>query len=244
MAAFNNNKNQPEIINLLDSDDEDGKVTTTLQCRHIPTRVLENGHVEIIDSDDEEEDEENRKRAARNVVVGDDDDDDDGAKKPAARPSPPKRQRIETNFSAPTAVAAAATLLDNRQQDLQIVQQKSTSNNNLAYLQNPRFVPAAARSATNDDEELELLGSTGQNALSEFPHSRENCVNYIFASTRHEQHCTHCVRNHSCVIVRGNKNPNTTDAATFQTFSQFLLDFPRFCPFTVLHGVRCTRFRV
>ena len=47
----------------------------------------------------------------------------------------------------------------------------------------------------NDDEELELLGFTGQNALSEFPHSRENCVNFIFASTRHEQHCTHCVSN-------------------------------------------------
>ena len=57
----------------------------------------------------------------------------------------------------------------------------------------PAFVPAVAVAAVSavmphkhgnkdedDNEEIELVGHTGHNALSDFPHSRENCVQHVF----------------------------------------------------------------
>ena len=182
----------PEIIDLLDSDDDD--VPLPSSNKRIPTRVLADGCVEILDSDDDDDAEENRKPAALNFIQGES-NDNSHAKKQSSRTSPPKRQRTlssSTNNHGSPANAAISTQDNDKEQDLQIVH--STLNNSI--FQNPRFVPAVASTSNkdDDDEELEFLGSTGQNALSEFPHARENCVNHIFTQTSHEQHCTHCVR--------------------------------------------------
>jgi superfamily II DNA or RNA helicase len=47
----------------------------------------------------------------------------------------------------------------------------------------------------NDDDEIEIVGSTGQNALADFPHCRRDCVKHIFqpySSSINWQHCSNC----------------------------------------------------
>jgi len=41
-------------------------------------------------------------------------------------------------------------------------------------------MPTADEAARFDDDELQLVGSTGDNALADFPHARENCVLFPF----------------------------------------------------------------
>ena len=58
-------------------------------------------------------------------------------------------------------------------------------------------VPGAWRSlrpaaVQDNDEEVELLGFTGMNALEDFPHARENCVQCPFATGRQQRHCSNC----------------------------------------------------
>lgn len=59
----------------------------------------------------------------------------------------------------------------------------------------PSFCPAAATPAaatTNaNDDDFELVGHTGQNALSDFPHSREHCVQKLFSVDPH-LFCPNC----------------------------------------------------
>ena len=198
-------KNAPEIIDLLDSsDDEDAGTTATIAAAMIPTRVLADGCVEILSSDDDEGGQENCKPAAirkfaatvpsqsrgtpiakrrRTSLSNNQDDCDDETKKPSPVAGSAKSSTLLANST-------------NQQQDVQVVAQ---STNSTDMFRNPLCVPAAAARTNNnnhdddDDEELQLLGATGQNALSEFPHARENCVNFLFGSSRHEQHCAHCV---------------------------------------------------
>eukprot|EP00980_Cylindrotheca_fusiformis_P023927 scaffold11212_cov121-Cylindrotheca_fusiformis.AAC.6 len=58
---------------------------------------------------------------------------------------------------------------------------------------------AAAEAATggaptkDSDDDLELIGSTGPNALADFPHSREDCVTYpMAAKANNVLHCKNC----------------------------------------------------
>ena len=57
--------------------------------------------------------------------------------------------------------------------------------NALIPTSNPSSSSSSSSSSSNStnsskDDEIEIIGSTGKNALSDFPHARFNCVNYIF----------------------------------------------------------------
>ncbi|EGB06067.1 hypothetical protein AURANDRAFT_29916, partial [Aureococcus anophagefferens] len=41
------------------------------------------------------------------------------------------------------------------------------------------------------DDEIELVGTTGSNALADFPHARENCVTCPFHADP-RKHCANC----------------------------------------------------
>jgi hypothetical protein len=44
----------------------------------------------------------------------------------------------------------------------------------------------------NEDDDLQIMGHTGSVALSDFPHSREHCLNFTFAPGVEHQHCENC----------------------------------------------------
>ena len=188
----------PKIIELLDDSSDDEATTHAVASKRPapPIRVWEDGTVEILsDSDDEAQEQltfsqkkpalpfSASKIAKKKKAVQDDSSfsdeesisEDHKDSKPAAlsprslarrrqKESPPKRQRLS------------------EEEGIQVLD---------ALPQQPLFVAAAA-SSSHEDEDIQLVGATGHNALSDFPHSRENCVNFPFATSSRQQHCTHC----------------------------------------------------
>ncbi|KAL7540666.1 hypothetical protein ACHAXR_010287, partial [Thalassiosira sp. AJA248-18] len=49
-----------------------------------------------------------------------------------------------------------------------------------------------AKAKNNDEEELTVVATKGQNALADFPHSRANCVTHPFATSDKKLHCINC----------------------------------------------------
>ena len=199
-----------EIIHLLDSSDTEDDDGTTTKVTTTKFRVLEDNCLLILDSDDEDNINQacaatsstitalpltgllatagtpkggsgRRKRTAADKEnaptknsqnTNADEDVQDGDKKPAAQ----KKTKFEQN--------------------------NNNTNNNIADDDDvmavsappPAFVPAVAAAVSavmphkhgtenddeEDDDEIELVGHTGHNALSDFPHSRENCVQHVF----------------------------------------------------------------
>jgi hypothetical protein len=58
-------------------------------------------------------------------------------------------------------------------------------------LQRPLFRPAAAVADSAADDEIELLGSNGDNALVDFPHAREDCAVWPF-QVNPNRFCPNC----------------------------------------------------
>ena len=51
----------------------------------------------------------------------------------------------------------------------------------------------------DEDDELEIVATKGQNALADFPHSRENCVKHPFPTGDKKLHCANCFCYVSCL---------------------------------------------
>jgi hypothetical protein len=51
---------------------------------------------------------------------------------------------------------------------------------------------AAAVAGGDADDDLEFVGRTGANALSDFPHARENCVSFPFVQGSEHKQCENC----------------------------------------------------
>ena len=51
----------------------------------------------------------------------------------------------------------------------------------------------------DEDDELEIVGTKGQNALVDFPHSRENCLQHPFGGEK-KLHCSNCFCYVSCLF--------------------------------------------
>jgi hypothetical protein len=60
--------------------------------------------------------------------------------------------------------------------------------------------PPSGDSTTGGDDDVCLMGSIGQNAITDFPHSRENCVLMPLAQGDPRRHCGNCFA--MCVIRR------------------------------------------
>ena len=197
-----------EIIHLLDSSDTEDDDGTTTKVTTTKFRVLEDNCLLILDSDDE--DNINQACAATSSTItalpltgllatagtpkggsgrlkrttaadkenaptknsqntNADEDVQDGDKKPAAQ----KKTKFEQNNNNTNHNSAPDD------DDVMAVPAPPTA-----------FVPAVAASAVmphkhgnkneDDNDEIELVGHTGHNALSDFPHSRENCVQHVF----------------------------------------------------------------
>jgi hypothetical protein len=114
-----------------------------------------------------------------------DDSDDEGEPKAAETPgnqqSQKKRELSESNAQqAPRKKASTESKRGPREdEEIQIVVPE-------------KMVPIAATSSSAAmDDEIELVGSIGSNALADFPHSREHCVTKPFRLDP-KQHCPNC----------------------------------------------------
>ena len=56
----------------------------------------------------------------------------------------------------------------------------------------PAAANAASSSVASDDDDVVMEGSTGANALVDFPHARENCVNNRFVAGNFARTCANC----------------------------------------------------
>ena len=63
----------------------------------------------------------------------------------------------------------------------------------------PTKVPLQAAGADDLDDELQYIGRTGQNALQDFPHARENCAVFSFDPTN-EDKCYESCPNCHCYV--------------------------------------------
>jgi len=52
--------------------------------------------------------------------------------------------------------------------------------------------PPSSAAGTDDDDEAQVVGSRGQFALVDFPHSRENCATHPFVKGKMEAKCVNC----------------------------------------------------
>ena len=56
----------------------------------------------------------------------------------------------------------------------------------------PALRDAAAPAADADEEDVVFQGRTGDHALLDFPHSRENCAHVKFVPGKEAEHCVQC----------------------------------------------------
>ena len=176
--------NEPEVINLVDDDDDEDQVMPSYD---ISTRTLADGCIEILDSDDDPEtEEEDAKPKAKSVKQEKQESDMENSS-----PNNRRRRRSSSLTQQSNSSSNKKRKKSHPTDDVEIVAAPVRQPVPLA-------APAAAAARNNnknnnndDDKEIELVGSVGINALVDFPHARENCVQFQFR-TDPLQHCPNC----------------------------------------------------
>ena len=163
-----------DVICLLDDDDDD-----VLSNAIVASRVLADGCIEILDSDDDE-DEDNRKPAVVNTPIKEKISNEENL-------SPNVRRRLPGSSQQQASKKQTNTHSSSAPEEVTVLRQAPV----------PAFVPAVASMPSqnnhnhNNNDDIELLGSSGTNALIDFPHARENCVQFVFANDP-SMHCANC----------------------------------------------------
>ena len=164
-------------IDLCDSDDDDDTGRRNKNRKRVPLhRVSNNGIVEILECDDDKEEQQAKpktKTDAEGIIeILDDDDDDeeyDDDRKPAAK----KRKSNSATNGITNATVSLGDSRSSRSEELEV-----------ELVEAPPVSAVAARmekesnfsgSALSASEECMVIGRTGKNSLSDFPHSREYC---------------------------------------------------------------------
>jgi hypothetical protein len=65
-------------------------------------------------------------------------------------------------------------------------------NNNASFAGASSWMAPSAADDAGGDADLEFVGRSGDLALSDFPHSRHNCLNISFATGAEHKFCDHC----------------------------------------------------
>ena len=142
-------------------DSDDDLEAASSVAKPVASRVLADGAIEILDSDD---------------------DDDDNTKKPAA--SSKKRAAVAKENDAPNP------------RFKQKKRKGSNADDEIAVLDAlPQMKPAPAAlpisNGNKNGDEIELVGSVGNNALTDFPHAREHCTLFPLGMDA-VKHCAQC----------------------------------------------------
>jgi hypothetical protein len=126
--------------------------------------------------------------------------DDDEAPPPAPAAIPAalaKRKASELNEPSDKKlgkrpVAAAAAAADDDEECMEIDQPEAQPFASGGSGGDAASSAAAGASNEEDDDELQFVGRTGQNALSDFPHARENCLESKWRPGAEANACPNC----------------------------------------------------
>lgn len=111
----------------------------------------------------------------------------------------PRRPLIRTRCQFDNNGSSIIEILSDDEEENQInnnaVKKKKAkvmdNNDDIVETVAPPPTTMAVFKSTND--EVAIVAEKGANALSDFPHSRENCVNHSFVNGPRELHCLNCV---------------------------------------------------
>eukprot|EP00977_Amphora_coffeiformis_P011162 scaffold2667_cov237-Amphora_coffeaeformis.AAC.11 len=202
--------NEREVISLLDDDDDDDDDddAVVVPSYNIVTRTLDDGCIEILDSDAETEDtqdEDGKKPRAKSSSSPPRNKKNKTASLDTENASPnthnhPRTSRLRSSASAwlgspinGSASSSSSSSHTKRKRDRTITEEVEIV---AAPSRQPVVAAAAAFHHHNDDDDddIQLVGSVGVNALVDFPHARENCVTFAFGTTiaAFQQYCANC----------------------------------------------------
>ena len=86
----------------------------------------------------------------------------------------------------------------------------------------PALRDAAASAADADEEDVVFQGRTGDHALLDFPHSRENCAHVKFVLGKEAECCAHCY----CFVCEYVRRTPTAPAHAVSSLTAHAFDLP------------------